>query len=353
MELIWKEIESEITWTRQPPTAVAVFANEIHGKDGWTLVIGAAFNTTSPDDPVSVQIHKLHLKDTGSHTRDEVRAILKPVVERIRKDFPTAEKFIVRDGALTNFEDVHSFVSFEGFKNMYCLLHLIVMRICSLTRSDAAPNKTYGFRNENNEVVTRSVDSFKTFTNMPDHLLMKNLTKTKAATSLNNMANCEFSHRLWTMLESNPGDPEHNLLKCIRSQALLYRSILRGESTTKAKKVIDNCINDTQLFRYRPLNPNVDMMAGWNTPGHATLETLSSLDLEIPLQMMTLCFDEHILSAAKKLIDSRIDGSVKNQPITFDSIQETIHIISREGKSSVHCSYGVFTLKVLFLAQLK
>lgn len=267
------------------------------------------------------------------------------VLPTITEDFPKARKFIVRDASNINMKDVHSFCSFPGYQDIYCLMHMIINRVVSLVGPQKSAKKTFEFRDENDVPFARSQKSYKSFTELSDHLLRTRMTKEKAMKALTRMSTASNEHRIWKMLESShsPGGHDHSFLKFLKDHALLYQACLKGKT---AQDIIDEYTSNSKSFRYHPYSEKTNKMCSWGTASHRTLEIIGQLKQEVPLQVFTLCIDEHIRSAAQKYVKGSIEASTRDQPITFDSLKATVKLISAEESVYVHSPYDRSTTEL-------
>lgn len=331
-------------------SAVAVYSNCISTASGTVLVVFGAFMTDDRDAPIYVTVYKLDFTPGRAHTKLDIDRILDSLLPGIAADFPSAEKFLVRDGSSVNTESGRdqfskNFKCHKQFKSIYCLFHLLAARTHSILACARKKAPSYSFRNEDDEVISVGKAFGKEFSDLQKHLLKGPMGIDMTVEVLSEMARTDESHRLWTCLETTHLDPGYNTLQTLLLGSRLYRAVVRGGTTTATKRLFEK-YTDHVSHRFQ-FKEGARALTSWSTASRNTLQYVTNCTQDFPLIFFTLCFDEHLKSAAKKYASGALHPSVSSRPVTFESIQKTLEILYKQPITRVHSNYGEIDVNVV------
>lgn len=174
----------------------------------------------------------------------------------IKRLYPSARLFIVRDGNLINtqFGNCKEFTDHPHFTSIYCLLHMLTLRIynisnCTLFQENYQFETAHGVK-----IAVPSATEAKFNTKIPSLLS----SCTAIDTTMNLFAKIVRAQRddpLWTCFEGKVNDPKgwKLILKAIRMTVELYLLVLNG-TIGDATKCIKIYVEFNTNSIYKPLH---------------------------------------------------------------------------------------------------
>lgn len=233
---------------------------------------------------------------------------------------------------------------FEGFTNVYCLVHLIASRVhCMLQWSSPPRNE---FCNSQQVVLDRGAALGKHYRGLNCHLRKANLAMLAVVHTLETMARASHDHRLWTCLNVARGEPGQEFCKGLKGFAILYQAILNGESSdSTAVSSLHEALSSVQY-----VNLSRQGATCWSTAAESTVKLLNNPRLPpFPLIILTLAVDECLKQRSLRTVGGAQQAAANSRPTSFAALKCLVTDLCNKLQPSLHNTFGDFNHEVMFL----